>query len=208
MNLNPTTPTDVRQVLEQHVPQAAVAYCLSLWQQYGFCFKISRQRRTKQGDYRYDKARQKHLITVNNNLNPYAFLITYVHEVAHLIAFQTHGFRTTPHGKAWKHSFRQLMAPMLSVEVFPDNVLETLNRHMRDPKAATCSDAALVAALQTHDSADGLVALSEVPVHQTFRFGKRIFLKEKIKRTRAWCREVQTGKCYTIAVSARVAVLQ
>ncbi len=209
MNANDyTQQADMRQALEQHVPQAAVAYCLSLWQQHGFCFKISRQRKTKQGDYRYDKIRQAHLITVNSNLNPYAFLITYVHEVAHLDAFQTHGFRIAPHGKVWKSSFRQLMAPMLRPEVYSANVLQALTCHMRHPKAATCSDAALVAALQAHNPADGLMALSAVPVNRTFRFGKKVFLKEKIKRTRAWCREVKTGKCYTIAASARVAVLQ
>ena len=47
------------------------------------------------------------------NLNPYRFLMTLVHEVAHLVAFQKYGRAIKPHGKEWKFTFQTLMLPFI-----------------------------------------------------------------------------------------------
>lgn len=199
---------NITSVLDQYIPQGAIPYCLELWLHYPFHFKITRQRKTKQGDYRYNKVQRAHLITVNSNLNPYSFLITYIHEIAHLDAFQQYGYTIAPHGKEWKKAFQRLMMPLLQPDIFPENILKALARYMLNPKASTCSDQKLIMALQKYDLKQGLMTLAEVQINRTFRFNQRIFLKEEVKRTRAWCREVKTGKCYTVAESALVEIIQ
>lgn len=204
----PISHGNISAALTQYIPQAAIPYCLELWLAYPFHFKITRQRKTKQGDYRYHKLQNTHTITVNRNLNPYAFLITYLHEIAHLDAFQQYGYAIAPHGTEWKRCFQRLMKPILLPNVFPEKILKALIQYMLDPKASTCSDPALVMALQAYDVQEGLISLSKVQINRTFRFNQRIFLKEQVKRTRAWCREVKTGKCYTVAQSALVELVQ
>lgn len=72
-------------VLSQYMPVAA-APIIARWIDYFQCeFKISKSRATKLGDYRHPFRGVGHKISVNNNLNAYAFLVTTVHEFAHLL---------------------------------------------------------------------------------------------------------------------------
>lgn len=207
MNKNVTTSSEsFSTLLSQRVPYAAVAYCLELWLQYPFSFKVTRKRKTKHGDYRYHKAQQTHAITVNGNLNRYAFLITYIHEIAHLDAFLKHGHHIAPHGNEWKQSFQRLMHPLLNQDIFPAEILYALSKHMQQPKASSSTDPQLVMALQKYDPTADAITLAAVPLKQTFCFNQRVFTKDEVKRTRAWCTEVKSGKRYTIPVVALVEI--
>lgn len=198
----------IAHIMGRHVPLAAQAYCVELWLQYPFSLRITPRRVSKLGDYRYSKKSDTHIITLNATLNAYSFLITYLHEVAHLLAFQTHGFSISPHGKEWKQSFKQLMEPMLNQHVFPEDVLQPLTKYMRNPKAASGSDQQLSLALQAYDQQDGSVPLSEVLPEQTFRLRNMTFVKESVRRTRALCRELTSGKRYLVSEIARVRLLR
>jgi hypothetical protein len=190
--------------MSRHVPAAAQTYCVELWLKYPFNLKVKPRRVSKLGDYRYHKGQKSHLITVNASLNPYAFLITYLHEVAHLLAFQDHGFGISPHGREWKKSFQHLMEPLLNRQVFPEDVLKPLSSYMRNPKAASGSDQRLSLALQQYDRQDGSIALAEVKPEQQFRFRHMLLVKESVRRTRALCRDMGSGRRYLISEIARV----
>ena len=56
---------------------------LSLWK---VDIKIVSKRKTKHGDYRKTQY-GSHQITINEGSNPYRFLITLIHELAHFVAF-------------------------------------------------------------------------------------------------------------------------
>ncbi|MGB3183229.1 MAG: SprT-like domain-containing protein [Cyclobacteriaceae bacterium] len=192
-------------ILDRHVPENAVHYCTDLHYQYAFLFKLAANRRTKFGDYRYDRAAKSHKITVNHSLNPYAFLITYVHEVAHLVAFEKYGFHIRPHGKEWKITFRSLIEPVMSDLVFPANVLTALKNYMRNPKASSYSDPALAIALQSYDhSSNGKLSLSALPRGKRFKLNGRVFEKGLKRRTRVLCLEVGSGRNYLVSLSAMV----
>lgn len=196
----------IADLLSRHVPCAAVAYCLELWHHHPFSLKITQKRKTKHGDYHYHKIQQTHVITVNGTLNRYAFLITYIHEVAHLYAFLKYGYQIAPHGAAWKQTFQRLMCPLLNQKIFPPDILPALSRHMQRPKASSSTDPKLVMALQTYDQTAGAITLASVPLKQTFCFHQRIFTKDEVKRTRAWCTEVKSGRRYTIPIAALVEI--
>lgn len=201
------------------MPTGAGEYCHRLWQQYGFDLRVVRPRQSRLGDFRVlpDGRTQ---ITVNRNLNPYAFLITYIHEVAHADVNQQRRAwtrwaqlrrkRITPHGEAWQTAFQRLMLPLLAETVFPDFILKPLVAYMAKPAATTAAHPALMLALRqadrqmSEDAQPDRVLLSDVPEGQSFRFAKKTYVRGTLRRKRIVCKEVATGKSYAILSHAWV----
>jgi SprT protein len=198
----------VLSTLQQHIPEPAVEYCFNLWLKYRFVFKLRKARITKVGDFTF---RSGHIprITVNSDLHPYSFLITYVHEVAHLEAHTIFGHHVEAHGEEWKKTFQQLMVPVLTDEIFPIDLLNVLNRHMANPKASSFSDSELTAALRKFDKNQAsVILLSQLPEGSVFGLHGRWFKKGKLKRTRVMCREVNTKRNYLVPLDAPVSGAQ
>ena len=193
-----------KEVFGKFVPASSVEYCVKLYQRLGFEFKIKKARQTKLGDYRYHPQSDKHTITVNNDLNPYAFLVTYLHEVGHLIAFKKYGRKIQPHGAEWKQCFKEVSEPMLNENVFHPNVLNALKKYFRNPKASSCSDPVLYQILKQFDEPNNKILLKEIPIGQSFSFNKKIYVKLEKKRTRSVCQEVKTNRKYVISDLAEV----
>ena len=196
-----------RQVFEKFIPEEAVPYCNKLYEKLGFEFKIKKARQTKLGDYRYDPNIDRHIISINNDLNAYSFLVTYLHEVAHLAAFKKYGNKVWPHGKEWKQCFKEFALPMLNTNVFDEKVLIVLNKYFTNPKASSCSDPTLYNILKKFDLASS-IQLKDINVGEEFLFNKRVFRKLEKKRTRSVCLEINTGKKYAISEIAEVVRLK
>jgi len=190
-------------VLNRFIPAGAIDHCYNLWVNHSFDLKIKKGRVTKLGDYRYNPKTKTHSISVNNNLNPYAFLITYLHEVAHLITYKTHKRSVKPHGREWKENFRKLVFPILTDEIFPNELIKPLAAYMKNPKAASCSDHKLLAALSQFDD-DPKKLLSEVKAGDIFTLGNKRFKKETLRRTRYVCLDIDSGRRYLVSKSAAV----
>ncbi len=194
-----------QEVFQQFVPESAVDYCVELYEQFGFDFKVKKARKSKLGDYRYDLRTGRHTITINNDLNPYAFLITYLHEAAHLTTNKKFGLNVQPHGSEWKQNFREIATPVINEKVFPRDLLTTLHQYFRNPKAASCSDPALHQMLRSYDTPHpDKILLKEVENGAQFLFNKRIFKRMEKKRTRFLCEEVASKKRYLIPEIAEV----
>jgi hypothetical protein len=190
------------------MPEKAVAYCHHLYTHGDFKLKIVNGRETRLGDYRFNPTTKEHTLSVNNNLSPFAFLITYLHEVAHYRTYVVYKNNVKPHGKEWKDMFRKLMSPMIREHVFPYDLSVSLIKHLKNPKAATCSDPSLYAILKRYDpSKTHLRLLRQVKAGGSFRFKERIFQKEGKRRTRAVCFEPKSGKTFLIPEIAEVEVL-
>jgi hypothetical protein len=124
--------------------------------------------------------------------------------VAHLLTFQQYKRKVNPHGKEWKRNFQQLMHPILNEAVFPASILIPLQAYMANPKASSCSDAALLKALQSADLTDKQAFLTELQPGENFSLQGRIFTKGARKRTRILCLEKKSGKQYLIPGQAVV----
>ncbi len=193
-------------VVSKYVPVQAVSYSVHLWEKYRFSFKVTRERKSKLGDYRFHKSRRQHIITVNGNLNPYGFLITFIHEIAHLVHYEMKGNNQPPHGIEWKKVFRELMTPVMNQEIFPPDLLKQLSIHMKNPKASSASDHRLSRLIRKYDTGNDNpeFVLEDMSRGDFFMFNGRIFEKGEKRRTRSLCVEIRTGKRYLVSEMARV----
>jgi hypothetical protein len=198
----------IAAILVQHVPAGAVAYCTSLWQELPFDFKLRKSRVSKVGDFTC-RSGQAPQITVNGDLHPFLFLMTYVHEVAHLRVHKRLGYRAAAHGDEWKSTFIELMAPMLSAQIFPEPLLGGIKDHMTAPKASSFSDSALTQLFRSVDDRErSTVLLSHIPEGSVFHLHGRWFKKGKLRRTRVLCHEVKTRRQYLVPADAAVSHAQ
>ncbi|MFM9943976.1 MAG: sprT domain-containing protein [Bacteroidia bacterium] len=167
--------------------------------------KLTKHRATKLGDYRPPFQGKGHRITVNKSLNPFSFLITFVHEVAHLTCWNKHQNKAAPHGKEWKADFKHLMKPFLAKHVFPENILTALHKYMQNPAASSCADVDLLKALQYHQPDDGLLNLEELPENKDFVLdGNKFFRKGPLERKRFRCLNLTNKRYYFVNALARV----
>ncbi|NVK49978.1 MAG: SprT-like domain-containing protein [Cyclobacteriaceae bacterium] len=197
----------LKLIFEKYLPTNSIDYCLELWKRNPYNFSVTRARKSKFGDFRWRKDRPLQTITINGDLNPYQFLITLIHEVAHLHAFIRHGLKISPHGKEWKNTFQELMHPLLRKEVFPMDVLIPLSRHMRNPKASSVGDLFLMKELSKYNSpteAKTGIFLADIQPERVFELNGRKFRKKETRRTRVLCEEISTGKRYLISLMAQV----
>jgi SprT protein len=201
-------PEKIKSILVQHIPPIAVSYCTRLWEELPFDFKLRKSRLSKVGDFTC-RSGQSPQITVNRDLHPFLFLMTYVHEVAHLHVHKALGFNAEAHGEDWKKTFQTLMAPLLTAEIFPEPLLTGLKKHMASPKASSFSDAELTHLFRSLNECErNAVLLSQIPEGSVFHLHGRWFKKGKLRRTRVLCHEVKTKRQYLVPVDAPVSNTQ
>jgi len=190
--------------LHDFIPPAAFDQVTTLLSHDNLVVKIKKERKTRHGDYRRLN-NGKHQITINSNLNPYRFLITLIHEIAHFEAYKSCGRRIKPHGLEWKLVFQHLMLPFLRPEVFPMDVLPLLATHFKNPKASSDSDAVLALKLKQFDAPNGKIFIFDVPEGAAFRlYNGKTFRKGLKRRTRFECTELSTGRSYVFNPNAEV----
>ncbi|MGB6152806.1 MAG: SprT-like domain-containing protein [Pricia sp.] len=196
------------KTLQKYLPERAVTTCAALIKQNNVHLKIVNERVTRHGDYRR-MPNGAHQITVNVNLNKYRFLITLVHEIAHLVAFEKFGRRIKPHGREWKHTFQVMMLPFIRPEIFPAQLLPLLANHFRNPKASSSTDAKLSIALKAFDEGEtDKTYIFQVPSGSAFRiYNGKIFKKGSRRIKRYECVELATGKTYLFQPNAEVELL-
>ena len=195
------------KILGKYIPQASIASVFQLISAHNIHLKIVNERVTRHGDYR-KMSNGQHQITVNSNLNNFRFLITLIHEIAHLIAFKKYGNAIKPHGIEWKRTFQQLMLPYLRPEIFPNNLLPFLAIHFKNPKASSDTDTNLSLALKEYDAPNDKNYVFEIPLGSRFRiYNGKIFKRGQRRVKRFECIEITTGKVYLFNPNAEVELL-
>lgn len=170
--------------------------------------KIVHERKTRHGDYKRNPD-GSHKITVNSNLNKYRFLITLIHEIAHLMAFQKYGRNIKPHGEEWKYTFQKLMLPFIRPDVFPKDLLPVIARHFKNPKASSDTDALLSLSLKSYDPRTDKNYIFEIEHGAIFQASNgRKYRKGNKLRKRYECLELDTGKTYVFQPNAEVQLLK
>lgn len=191
-----------RDILSKYVPEDSLEKVLILLKRHPCNLKITKRRSTKHGDFRrYKDGRVR--ISINNDPNRYRFLITLVHEYAHLVTFKE-GKHVRPHGREWQYNFQRLMLPFLSPDIFPEEILRALSAYLKKPKASTDGDIHLSLALRHFDPEKSGAMVFELPEQSLFQYRNRTFVKGEKRRTRYECVEVATHKKYIFHPHAEV----
>jgi len=197
----------VKEILAKYIPERAIIPAFDLIVQCNVHLKIVNERATRHGDYR-KMPDGRHQITVNASLNKYRFLITLIHEIAHLVAFEKYGRYIKPHGMEWKQTFQQLMAPYIHPDIFPSKLLPLIARHFKNPKASSDTDQKLAFALKQFDPENDKNYIFELPLNSIFRlYNGKIFQKGNRRVKRYECVELSTGKIYLFNPNAEVELL-
>ena len=194
-----------QDVFEKYIPIAFTGVSSQLLLESNVHFKIVKGRKTKWGDFRVRGTEGKPQITVNGDLNPYAFLLTTLHEFAHYHTFVKYGTKVAPHGIEWKLAYRTLIDLILDHPELPKELNASLKKSHYELKASSCTDVDLSRILQAYDQPiHGQVILEKLPKSSKFVLNNKAFEKGNKRRTRYECTEVSTGKVYLVHVLATV----
>ena len=197
----------MNETLARYIPEHAVKPVFELIVANQVHLKIVNERQTRHGDYRRGHT-GKHEITVNASLNKYRFLMTLIHEIAHLVAFEKFGRNIKPHGDEWKFTFQRLMVPFIRPEIFPGHLLPLLARHFKNPSASSDTDTTLSLALKQYDAGNDKNYVFEIPYGSVFRIKNgKIFKKLAVRTKRFECIEISSGKTYLFNPNAEVELI-
>jgi len=199
----------IQELLQPKIPPPALAYCLQLWSQLPFELKISKSRQTKVGDFTVKQSLAKPRITINHDLNPFLFLTTLIHEVAHHHTAHRFGLRVDPHGSEWKQVFKEMLSPLLTQEIYPPELHAVLNAHMQNPMASSFADVELTRAFRKFDAHyTAHTTVADLPEGSIFKLQGRFFKKGALRRSRVLCYEMKTKKKYLVPSEALVGEAQ
>jgi hypothetical protein len=183
--------------LDNYLPPGASEKLLEYLHRYQVHLTITRSRKTILGDYRHATGSDNHRISVNGSLNKFAFLITLIHEIGHLITFQQYGNRVYSHGKEWKLAYRKVLEDFLHLKLFPADLHHALLKSLHNLPASSCSDVNLTRVLKNYDVRDKTVLVEDVPTGTLFKTADgKIYSRGRQIRKRIECIEQRTGKLY------------
>ena len=159
---------------------------------------VTRHRKSILGDYRHRTHFSNHRISINGSLNKYSFLITLLHEIAHLLTFENHGNKVMAHGNEGKMIYASLLKQFIDNKIFPADIEKELLISLRNPAASSCAEDDLIRVLRKHDANNnGYKLVEELPPNSLFKLDDgKIFKKGEKQRKRFKCEEVKTGKVY------------
>lgn len=184
--------------LQQFLPPGTGAAVINYLHQYKVHLTIAAERTSILGDYRHRTHHANHRISVNGNLNTYSFLITLLHEIAHLLTFEQYGNKVQAHGKEWKMIFGQLLQQFVRHKIFPADIEKELLQSLKNPAASSCAEEGLLRVLRNYDAKKSNHHLvEEIAPGTLFRIKDgRVFRKGEQLRKRFKCIEIKTGKMY------------
>ncbi len=174
-----------KEILSRYVPPETVEQVFEWITTYGVHLKITKSRRSKLGDYRPPIRQPFHRISINNDLNKFSFLITFVHEIAHLKVWNQYQNSVAPHGEEWCNEYKRLLRVVMNMDVFPEDVYVQLEKHIQKRYASSSSDKNLYRILKNYDEhQDESEVLEDLPAETVFATedGRRFKKQEKLRK--------------------------
>lgn len=184
--------------LQDFLPPGTYEPVLDYLRQFKVHLTVARERKSILGDYRHRTHHANHRISVNGNLNKYSFLITLLHELAHLLTFEQFGNKVMAHGREWKTIYSQLLDQFLKHHTFPADIEKEILVSLRNPAATSCAEDGLLRVLRRYDEkANRYLLVEEIAINAVFKTNDgRVFQKGKKLRKRFQCKEIGTGRVY------------
>ncbi len=190
------------QALSKFLPDGSFEHVVHYLHHYKVHLTITKERKSVLGDYRHSGGAGNHRISVNGNLNKYEFLITLLHELAHLLTFENHKNRVEAHGKEWKTQYSALLVDFVQLKIFPPDIQKALRRSIINPSATANGETDLLLVLRHYDlhKKEGFIPVNDVPEGALFAMDNgKVFRKGARRRKRFECIELKTGLHYTFS---------
>jgi hypothetical protein len=196
------------KVLLDYLPDKSVPTIAKWLENTNIQLRITRSRFSKLGDYRPPVNKNYHRISINHDLNKFHFLITLIHEFAHLKVWEEHRNYVKPHGIEWKNFYSILMQDFLSDDIFPPDILSVLKQYLKNPSAST-SNSRLLAVLRNYDADNQYPILEDLPANSIFRI-ENGFLFQKIEklRKRIKCKRLDNNRIYLVNPMIKVELVK
>lgn len=195
------------QALQQYIPENSFTYVVAYIHQYKLHLTVTKKRKTILGDYRHPFMGKNHRITINGDLNTYEFLITFLHELAHLQTFELYGNRVEAHGKEWKNAYSTLLVQFLELKIFPEDIVLALYKTIKNPAATASGETHLLTVLRKYNKPKSInhITIEQLPKGAFFKTDKgMLFKKGELRRKRYECLQVATGRLYAFSPIAEV----
>jgi hypothetical protein len=165
---------------------------------------VTQKRNSILGNYRAPHNGKGHRISINGDLNPYAFLVTFVHEMAHLTTCVKHQKRVSSHGSEWKEQFKLLMDEFFGRKILPHDVRAALKIYLINPASTHCNDPHLIKVLNKYNKKPAL-HVQDLDSNALFLWNDgKIFKKGEKLRKRYKCYEIKTNRIYLFSSIAEV----
>lgn len=172
---------------------------------YAFRFRLTKPRKLRLGSFRTGARGELPVISLNNDLGPYSFLLVFIHELAHLVVWQQKNRRARPHGDEWKKAFRLLMEPFFEAELLPVDLSLGLLKYFRTTPASFQRNVQLLKTLHALDGNGELLTIRDLPEKAMFYLsdGKQLVKLERI-RTRYKCYCPTNKRYYLVSPAAQI----
>lgn len=190
------------QALEAFLPEGSFEQVIEYIHHYKVHLTVTKQRKSVLGDYRHAGWGSNHRISINGNLNKYEFLITLLHELAHLLTFEQHGNRVEAHGREWKHFYSHLLVTFIQHKIFPPDIEKALQLSVMNPAATANGETELLLVLRKYNPVqkEGYVHVADIPEGARFLMDNgKLFRKGPRRRKRFDCEEIKTGLHYSVS---------
>jgi SprT protein len=184
--------------LAQYLPDNCLELVLPFIERHKVQLTITKKRASVLGDYRHPYQGKGHRISVNGDLNKYAFLVTLLHEMAHLEAYLQYKNNIQPHGKEWKQLFANILQFFIEKKIFDKPIEQALLKSLKSPAASSCADENLLRILKKYDNPNiNSTLVEQLAVGDKFEIANnRVFVKGEKVRKRFKCMELSTSKWY------------
>ncbi len=190
------------QALANYLPEGSFDPVVQYIHFYKVHLTVTKKRKSVLGDYRHSLFGKNHRITVNGNLNKYEFLITLLHELAHLLTFEQFAHKAEAHGKEWKNNYSKLLIDFVERKIFPVDIEKALQKSIINPSATANGETELLMVLRKYNAQkkEGVYHVAELPEGSLFMTENgKIFRKGKKRRKRFECLEIETGNIYSFS---------
>jgi hypothetical protein len=184
--------------LAGYLPDGTFGQVIAYITEFKVHLTITRERQSVLGDYRHPYENKGHRISINGGLNKYAFLLTLLHEIAHLVTFMVYGNRVSAHGKEWKQEYSKILREFIGKNYLPADVEAAVRDSLHNPAASSCADEDLMRVLKRYDrKKDNHYLVEQLPPGQLFKTKDgRVFRRGERIRKRFRCEEVESKRVY------------
>jgi hypothetical protein len=197
--------------LAAYLPEGSFEHVVEYLHKYKVHLTVTKQRKSVLGDYRHAGGMGNHRISINGNLNKYEFLITLLHELAHMLTYEQFRNKVEAHGKEWKLAYSQLLIVFVQFKVFTPDIEKALKKSIANPAATANGETELLMVLRQFDpeKKEGysiVNLLAEGALFQTEN-GK-IFRRGAVRRKRIQCTEIKTNLQYIFSPIVLVKIIE